>query len=192
MKKLAYVFSIVLFSACSLNTSIEGNLSSNNPNPSNSSEFKITTSAFSVNSGSSVSKTINVEGGSPPYTYSIQSGSGNIDNNTGVFTAPALAAGSTVIKVIDANGKSDQINITNYQTITNGPIYAMTTDSSGNMYFGGNFTKAFPNYTPNAAIFDIVQDKYLTGFLDTFSSGAVHSIKKYSSNQYVAIGAFTP
>ena len=40
-------------------------------------------------------------GGTPPYTYSI-SGSGSIDTNTGLYTAPASAPASATVQVTDA------------------------------------------------------------------------------------------
>lgn len=57
------------------------------------------------------SKTFSVSGGLGPFAYALVSGGGSIDSSTGVFTAPS-ASGTTVIKVTDSLGQSDQATIT--------------------------------------------------------------------------------
>mgnify|MGYP000109025640 CR=1 FL=1 len=54
--------------------------------------------------------TITSSEGSAPLVYSIISGTGSVDSNTGVFTAPTIAD-STVIRSIDANGFIDDITV---------------------------------------------------------------------------------
>lgn len=55
--------------------------------------------------------TFSASGGLVPYTFSIQSGGGNINSSSGSYTAPA-AAGSAVVKVTDALGAIATTNIT--------------------------------------------------------------------------------
>ncbi len=51
------------------------------------------------------------EGGVPPYLFTIESGGGSINEETGVFTAPA-DAGSSVITVLDSAGLIDSSTVT--------------------------------------------------------------------------------
>lgn len=55
--------------------------------------------------------TVSVSGGSEPYAFSIESGSGAIDSSSGLFTANA-GVGSIVLKATDSNGNSKTINVT--------------------------------------------------------------------------------
>ena len=80
---------------------------------SSSSGSTITLSLIPANSQTVVlnSVTITASGGSPPYTYSIKSGFGSIDANTGIFTASGIADVET-IKAQDSAGNSGTTNIT--------------------------------------------------------------------------------
>lgn len=51
--------------------------------------------------------------GSPPYTYSIVSGTGSINSSTGVFTAAGDAA-TTVVQVTDVNSYTDSTSINTF------------------------------------------------------------------------------
>lgn len=55
-------------------------------------------------------------GGVGTYTFSIHSGGGAVDVNSGVFTAPA-GAGSTVVKVTDSNSNTAFSTISVYETL---------------------------------------------------------------------------
>jgi hypothetical protein len=46
-------------------------------------------------------------GGSPPYSFAMVSGSGSIDANSGLYTAPAFPNSET-IQVQDKNGATSQ------------------------------------------------------------------------------------
>jgi hypothetical protein len=46
-------------------------------------------------------------GGNPPYIFSIQSGGGTIDTDSGIYNAP-LTPGSAVIQVRDDNGDTSE------------------------------------------------------------------------------------
>ena len=46
-------------------------------------------------------------GGSPPYTFTILSGSGDIDAENGVYTAPGTPT-STTIQVVDTEGATSE------------------------------------------------------------------------------------
>jgi hypothetical protein len=50
-------------------------------------------------------------GGTPPYTYTIESGSGTIDAEYGVYTAPSSAA-SAVVRVVDTEGATSDAVVT--------------------------------------------------------------------------------
>ncbi|MDB6106708.1 MAG: hypothetical protein JWO52_6707 [Gammaproteobacteria bacterium] len=52
-------------------------------------------------------RTVQASGGTSPYTYSVLSGGGSINSTSGVFSAPS-AAGTMVIQVRDAQGKTAQ------------------------------------------------------------------------------------
>jgi hypothetical protein len=47
--------------------------------------------------------TFTATGGTPPYTFSVVSGSGTIDAKTGVYTAPSHSS-SDAVQVTDAEG----------------------------------------------------------------------------------------
>ena len=51
--------------------------------------------------------------GTGPFVYTVESGSGSINATTGVFTAPAIAD-LTTVRVTDANGFIDEMNIQTY------------------------------------------------------------------------------
>lgn len=46
-------------------------------------------------------------GGKPPYAFSVQSGGGTIDADSGIYTAP-LTPGSAVIQVRDEDGDTNE------------------------------------------------------------------------------------
>jgi hypothetical protein len=46
-------------------------------------------------------------GGAPPYVFSVQSGGGTIDADSGIYTAPSTP-GSAVIQVRDDNGDTSE------------------------------------------------------------------------------------
>lgn len=59
-------------------------------------------------------------GGLPPYTFSIQSGSGTINPTSGDYTAPATA-GSAVVRVMDSAAQSVTAAVNIYNTMTLSP-----------------------------------------------------------------------
>ncbi len=59
----------------------------------------------------STSLTFSGSGGSPPYTYSLSSGSGSLNSSTGLYTAPGTP-GSDVLRVTDQTGAFEEITIT--------------------------------------------------------------------------------
>jgi hypothetical protein len=56
--------------------------------------------------------TFTATGGTPPYTYSIQSGQGTINANTGNYTAPSSAGGPYTIRVTDNGGITSDAVVT--------------------------------------------------------------------------------
>jgi len=62
----------------------------------------LTLSSPTTSLGAGTTLTLTAAGGQPPYSFSIASGAGTVDD-TGLFTAPA-AAGTTVVEVTDKNG----------------------------------------------------------------------------------------
>ena len=72
------------------------------------------------------------EGGKEPYTYSIQSGGGDIGPRTGFFTAGEVA-GSVIVKVEDSSGLSttatvNVVALPPYQLDIEGPALVLTSD----------------------------------------------------------------
>lgn len=56
-------------------------------------------------------QTFIASGGTSPYTYSVQSGTGSINSSSGLYTAPA-SAGSAVVLVTDSLGATVTANVT--------------------------------------------------------------------------------
>jgi hypothetical protein len=81
--------------------------------------------------------TLSGTGGQGPYTYSVVSGPGTVDASTGSFAAPSTA-GTTVIKVTDANGGTSQITLTDYATLgITPPSITVTAGAGQTMQFSG-------------------------------------------------------
>lgn len=72
--------------------------------------------------------TFSSAGGSSPYTYSLVSGVGAVDPNTGVYTAPA-GTGSAVVRVTDSLSNTADANV-NVQNLT--PVISSIGDQSAN------------------------------------------------------------
>jgi Domain of unknown function (DUF5122) beta-propeller len=89
--------------------------------------------------------TLSGTGGQGPYTYSVVSGAGTVNVSTGLFTAPATA-GTTVIRVTDANSGTSQISINNYAALRiTPPSLTLTAGAGQTMQFSG--TGGFGGYT---------------------------------------------
>ncbi len=86
-------------------------------------------------------------GGQGPYTYSVMSGAGTVNASTGLFTAPATA-GSTVVRVTDANGGTSQISINNYAALgVTPPSLTVTAGAGQTMQFSGTGGSGGYTYT---------------------------------------------
>ncbi len=70
--------------------------------------FTIVPSSITIRKGDSVVFT--AIGGTPPYTYSIVSGGGSIDANTGLYTAPDKK-GTTVVRLTDFLGSMSDATV---------------------------------------------------------------------------------
>lgn len=77
----------------------------------------ITPTQVSLDPG--MTKTFMAQGGSPPYTYSIASGTGTIDATAGTYTAPA-SAGPVVVRATDSAANHADASVTVQATLTLG------------------------------------------------------------------------
>lgn len=84
-----------------------GNISNATVNIANTLTISPTSWTLAVNN----TKTFVGAGGTTPYTFSKQSGTGSINASTGVYTAPA-SSGSAVVKVTDNLGQTATATIT--------------------------------------------------------------------------------
>jgi hypothetical protein len=75
-------------------------------------------------------QTLQGTGGQGPYTYAIVSGPGSVNASSGVFTAPA-SAGTTVVRVTDANGGVTQVTILNNPALSITPPSITVTAGAG-------------------------------------------------------------
>ena len=72
-------------------------------------------------------------GGTGPFTYAIQSGTGTVNASTGVFTAPATS-GSAVVRVTDSLGATDTSSVTVNPALTISPA-SQTVSVNGTINF---------------------------------------------------------
>lgn len=80
-------------------------------------------------------------GGTPPYAYSIVSGSGSIVSGTGLYTAPDVP-GSATVKVTDQNGETAET------TVTIHPRTLVTSPSSVSIFMDSSFIITVSGGTP--------------------------------------------
>ncbi len=118
-------------------------------------------------------------GGKPPYSYSILSGDGTLSAN--IFSAPA-AAGTTFVKVIDADGASIVVAISSSISGASTPNPTPTPPGSGTpppalqaKLIGSNF-QSLQSYVPSCN----------SG--DPLSGSCVSAIHRYCSNNGYATG----
>jgi hypothetical protein len=109
-----------------------------------------TTISMSLGIGRTTSLPTKISGGTPPYSYSIESGSGTINASTGLFQQAASFQPS-VIKVTDSSGQSLLITVKSVPQLVDGAVNSMVVDGS-DLFLGGSFGYINPNRFPNYAI----------------------------------------
>lgn len=166
----------------SCNLSSTYNISSSNGS-CNTGAIKLT-STGNQKVGPSETKTFSAEGGTPPYTFSLVSGEGSIDPNTGVYTATSNTGTTNRIRVTDSlsNSAEQDIDVLTFTT----PQFWMATDSvtqadatslvylpdlSGNNNYLWGHSDYAPTYKTNMVngkpylLFNSVESNYLlTGY----------------------------
>ncbi len=125
------------------------------------------------------------QGGVPPYTYSVSSGSGAIDAQ-GIYTAGAKS-GTDTVRITDAQGTVGPAAVRLLRIRVNGPVDAMASDGTS-LYVGGRFSAVNPYSAPRLAVLDQSSGNPVTncdlgsGFLD----GIVNSVVTAGQSLYVA------
>jgi hypothetical protein len=82
------------------------------------SKLSIGSNAYLLKGGT---KQFSAIAGTAPYVYSIKSGVGTIDQNTGVYSAPS-SEGDAVIKVVDAVNATHEVNLKVYDFLSITPL----------------------------------------------------------------------
>lgn len=104
-------------------------------------------SEFSYPAGRDLAQSFRAYGGVGGYRYSVVSGGGSIHSSTGEFISPAgerTVGGTTVIRVVDADGRSQNSTITHLPFSTmDGVVNSLATDGSS-IYMSGSFTGINP------------------------------------------------
>jgi hypothetical protein len=88
------------------------------------------------------SQTFTASGGTPPYTYSLQSGTGSINSSTGVYSAPGTA-GNDVVRVTDTLANTADATVTISAVASNVDYGAVTVSNTGGTLGGGALTGNF-------------------------------------------------
>lgn len=130
--------------------------------------------------------------GSGNYRFSVSSGSGNVDLNTGVYTSSRLTRGTSQVSVLDDRLYNSTATINHVPIRTNGSVSAAVTDGTS-WYLGGSFTAVNPIYTPSIAVLDLTSGdissngcNYLSGF-----NGEVLAITNFGTDVVFVGGTFT-
>jgi hypothetical protein len=87
-------------------------------------------------------QTFTASGGTPPYTYSLQSGTGSINSSTGVYSAPGTA-GNDVVRVTDTLANTADATVTISAVASNVDYGAVTVSNTGGTLGGGALTGNF-------------------------------------------------
>lgn len=109
-----------------------GNFSDANINVTSVLSMSPSSAVLAVNN----TQTFSAAGGTPPYTYSISSGTGSVNSSTGVYTAPA-SSGSAVVRVTDALGATVTSNVTVNQALQISPS-SQTMTINGTLSFSAS------------------------------------------------------
>lgn len=148
---------------------------------------------FSFPAGQTLNQTFYAIGGSGTgYTFSIQSGTGTINSVSGVLSIGArMPNTTTIVRVTDLNGSTDDIIISHVISIANGIVRASATDATS-LYVGGAFSAIQPYITKGLMSVDettgILKDY---GIASGFNAGAIiKAVLVDGDNLYVG-GMFT-
>jgi alpha-tubulin suppressor-like RCC1 family protein len=98
---------------------------------------------LSLTIGTSDTSTFTGSGGVAPYTFSMVSGSGTIDPNTGLYTSPATT-GTDVVRITDGAGSTVNATITIQDALAISPTTPLVEDLSNTVF---SATGGVPPYT---------------------------------------------
>lgn len=132
----------------------------------------VSPSEVTVNEGQSYQFT--AYGGSGSYTFSVASGIGTIDSETGVYTAPQ-STGTASIVVTDTQG--DRVNVT--VTVTNSsagappsaPLYREVSSSSGLHMSTLNSSEGAPDYVEQEILLSVYGSQISSSIVPLYRCG---------------------
>ena len=127
------------------------------------------------------------KGGAQPLSYRVDSGSGTIDPNTGVYFT--TQSGPAAVKVTDAQSNSQTIIINNKRIRFDGSVGAMA-QSGNSLYVGGSFTTVNPLDAPRMAVLDLDGTLKYGCDLQSGFNGSVRAVATAGKSLYVG-GGFT-
>jgi hypothetical protein len=158
----------------------------------------INPATITLPTGSPQTVTFTASGGTSPYVFSVRSGDGTINAQTGVYTVAAGASGTTVVRVTDAAGRTAEAIITHtpqpptsgVSLVFDGSVRAIGIDADGNRYFGGSFTRIGGHRAPGILALD-AQGAVATEFDPAVGfDGPVHAVVYLADGSVVAGGDF--